>query len=64
LNSKTKIRETVFSEKDGSFEFNELDAGTYLLTAKKRGYSKYSKIVKLGEGEEEEKEIVMRKASK
>ena len=35
-----------------SFEFTDLKAYTYVITAKKKGYKKAKQKVKLGEGEE------------
>jgi hypothetical protein len=49
---KTKISTTALSEADGTFEFTDLKADTYVITAKKRGYKKAKQKAKLGEGEE------------
>jgi hypothetical protein len=53
-----------FSDEDGYFEFNDLEADTYRIIAKKRGYRQETKRVKLGEGESKEIEIVMRRTSR
>jgi alpha-tubulin suppressor-like RCC1 family protein len=61
---KTKVTRSASSDADGYFEFEDLDADTYVILAKKRGYKKSKKTVKLEEGESEEIEIEMRKTSK
>ena len=48
---KTKISTTTASDADGYFEFADLDAETYVIIAKKKGYKRSSKTVILKEGE-------------
>jgi 5-hydroxyisourate hydrolase-like protein (transthyretin family) len=47
----------VFSDADGFFEFNELDAGTYDLFVIKTGFKSISQVVEMPEGEENIVEI-------
>jgi len=61
---KTKVKKTASSDEDGFFEFTGLKEDTYVITAKKKRYKNAKKTVKLGEGEDEEIEIEMRKTSK
>ena len=61
---KTKISTTTSSDADGFFEFTDLDANTYVIIAKKKGYKRSSKTVILKEGEDKEIEIKMQKAKK
>jgi uncharacterized membrane protein len=61
---KTKIVMTSFSNSDGFFEFTDLDADTYVITAIKKGYKRAKRSIKLEEGEEKEIEIVLKKTSK
>ncbi|MDO8139924.1 MAG: carboxypeptidase-like regulatory domain-containing protein [Candidatus Brocadiales bacterium] len=60
----TKGLKKTISDEDGFFEFADLDADTYTITASKEGYKKWKKIIKLREGESTEIEIVMKKTSK
>lgn len=53
-----KKRKTT--DKNGYFEFKDLDADTYLVTAYKKGYNTFKEEVKLEEGEAEEITIVMK----
>ena len=62
---KTKYSSLILSEADGSFEFADLKADTYVITAKKKGYKKARQKVKLAEGEEKtEVKIELRKLKK
>ena len=61
---KTKVIKTASSDADGFFEFTDLDADTYVIFAKKKGYKKTQQKVVLEEGESTEIEIVMRRTSK
>jgi len=61
---KTKVTRNTSSDADGFFEFADLDADTYVIVAKKRGYRKTQQKVTLDEGESMEIEIVMKKTSK
>jgi len=60
----TKVVKNTFSDEDGFFEFTDLDADTYVILAKKRGYKKAKVTVKLAEEESKEIEIEMTKTSK
>ena len=55
---------TASSDADGFFEFTDLDADTYVIFAKKKGYKKTQHKVVLEEGESTEIEIEMRKTTK
>jgi len=48
------------TDNTGSFEFTGLDAGTYKITAKKKGYKTTGKTVKLKKGEEKKITITMK----
>jgi hypothetical protein len=61
---KTKVTKSASTDADGFFEFTDLDADTYVIIAKKKGFRKNQQKVTLEEGESEEIEIVMRKSSK
>jgi len=61
---ETKIKKKTSSDIEGSFEFADLEADTYKITAKKRGYRKSRQTVMLEEGEEEEIKIEMKKQLK
>lgn len=61
---KTGYTNTAASDVDGFFEFTELEADTYVLVAKKKGYKRKNKTVSLGEGESVEEEITLKKTSK
>ena len=54
------LRKTV-SDEDGLFEFTDLDADTYIITALKKGYKTVKQTIMLGAGEERDIEIVMKK---
>ena len=58
---KTKISTTTFSDAEGYFEFADLDAETYVIIAKKKGYKRSSKTVILKEGEEKEVQIKLKR---
>lgn len=55
---------TSLSDADGYFEFDNLEADTYVLVANKRGYKKARQTVTLAEGEETEIEIEMKRTSR
>ena len=61
---KTKVIKTASSDEDGFFEFTDLEADTYIIFAKKKKYRNARRNVKLGDGESEEIEIVMKRTSK
>ena len=48
------------TDNTGSFEFTGLDAGTYKITAKKKGYKTAGQVVKLKKGEEKKITITMK----
>ena len=56
-NTGDKVK--INTDKQGYFEFNNLDADTYKIVAKKKGYYKSKYTVNLKEGEEKEIEIVL-----
>ena len=58
---KNIFKKTVSGE-DGFFEFLDLDTGTYVIKAIKKGSKCYKQTISLEEGEEKEIEIVMKKA--
>ena len=61
---KTKVTKTASSDRDGFFEFEDLDPDTYRVAVTKKFYKKVNKVVKLEEGEDKEIEIEMKKTSK
>ncbi len=61
---KTKASKTEATDADGFFEFSDLSADTYVITAKKNRYKTVKKSVKIGDGESKEVEIEMRKTTK
>ena len=61
---KTKVIKTVYSNADGFFEFTDLEADTYIITAKKKGFKPVNQRIKLGDGEVTDIEIEMKKSSR
>lgn len=61
---KTGYKSTSSSDADGYFEFKDLEADTYVLVAKKKGYKGAKQTIRLEEAEETEIEIEMKKTSK
>jgi len=61
---KTGYKNTATSDAGGFFEFPDLEADTYVLVARKKGYKRKNTTVKLGEGESEDVEITLKKTSK
>ena len=61
---KTPYNDTESSDAEGFFEFTDLDANTFVITAKKRGFRNAKKTVKLEDEEEREIEIEMKKSTK
>lgn len=61
---KTKVSRSASTDADGFFEFTDLEADTYVISAQKKRYRNAKKTVSLEEGEEKEIEIEMRKSSK
>lgn len=62
VNSKI-LRKTI-SDEDGLFEFTDLDADTYIITAIKKGYKIARQTITHEEGEEVDIEIVMKKTKR
>lgn len=60
LKGTTTINATV-SDAEGYFEFGDLDAGTSVVTAKKKGYKNVKRTVSLAAGEDKEIEVVLKK---
>ena len=60
----TKVSKTATSDAEGLFEFTDLKADTYVITAKKKGYRRSKQTVELEEGEEEEIEIELKRVKK
>ena len=52
------------TDADGYFEFTDLEAGTYVITATNKGYKSVKQTITLEEGEDREIEIVMKKKGK
>ena len=61
---KKQYNDSESSDAEGFFEFPDLDANTYVITAKKKGFRNARKTVKLAEGEEREIEFEMKKSTK
>ena len=60
----TKKTKQTSSDADGFFEFSDLEADTYIITAKKKGFKPVNQRIKLGDGEVTDIEIVMKKSSR
>lgn len=60
----TKTVKNATSDGDGYFEFTDMDADAYLITAMKKGYKKAQNYVELEEGGEQEVEITMKAKKK
>ena len=60
----TKYNAKTASDKDGFFEFTELNADTYIIKAKKKRYRLPKTTVELDDLETKEIEIEMSKVSK
>ena len=61
---KNGALKTESTDADGFFEFTDLEAGDYIITARKKRYRGTTKTVIIEEGEAKEIEIEMRKTSK
>jgi len=59
---KTRYKNSTSSDADGFFEFENLEADTYVIFANKKGYKKAKRTVKLEE-EQQEIEIKLKKTS-
>ena len=62
--SNSRVLKKTFSDEDGFFEFTDLDADTYIITALKSGYKMVKQTITLEEGEGVDIEIVMKKSSR
>jgi len=60
----SRVLKKTFSDEDGFFEFTDLYADTYIITAIKKGYKTVKQAVTIESGEEKDIEIVMKKANK
>ena len=58
---QTKVSKRTTSDGDGTFEFNDLSADIYIITATRKGYRKGKEVVSLGKGEDADVEIEMEK---
>lgn len=61
---KTNYKHTTSSDADGFFEFTDLEADTYILIIKKKGYKRAKQTIRLEEGESKEVDINLKKTSK
>ena len=61
---RTKTTKIESTDADGFFEFTDLEADDYMITATKRRYRSARKSITIEEGEATEVEIEMRKTSK
>lgn len=62
--TNTKVLKRATSDEDGVFEFTDLDADAYIITALKKGYKIVKQTITLEEGEEKDIEVVIRKSSR
>ena len=62
LNAVNVIK--AITDADGYFEFPDLEAGTYGISATKKGYKSAKQTITLEEGEDREVEFVMKKTGK
>jgi hypothetical protein len=60
----TKTTKQTSSDADGYFEFTDVEADTYIITAKKKGFKPVNQRIKLEEGEVTDIEIEMKRTSK
>ncbi len=58
---RTKVSKKTTSDEDGFFEFTDLSADTYTITATRKGYKKGKQVVTLGQGEDANIAIEMKK---
>ena len=61
---KTNYKHTTASDADGFFEFTDLEADTYILITKKKGYKRAKQTIRLEEGEAKEVDINLKRTSK
>ncbi len=57
----TKISKSTLSDESGFFQFSDLHAGKYTVSAKKKGYKKTKQKVRFEEGAAKEIELKMKK---
>lgn len=60
----SRVLKKTFSDEDGFFEFTDVDADTYIITALKSGYKMVKQMITLEEGEEVDIEIEMKKTAR
>jgi len=58
---KKSFTETATTDSAGSYSFTGLESGKYLLTAKKSGYSRYKKNIKLAAGQDKKLNLRLKK---
>ena len=61
---KTKVSKGTATDAEGFFEYTDLQADTYIIFAKRKGYKKNKQKIAIEEGESKETEVVMKKTSK
>ena len=61
IGKRTKVSKRTTSDEDGFFEFTDLSADTYTITATRKGYKKGRQVITLGQGEDADIEIEMKK---
>ena len=64
IGKRTKVSKRTTSDEDGFFEFTDLSADTYTITATRKGYKKGKQVVTLEEGEDADIEIEMKSTGK
>jgi uncharacterized membrane protein len=62
LEEGKKVKKRTRTDKDGLFVFKDLVAGTYKVTARKKGYKKTKQYIQLKEGEKKKVSLEMRKS--
>jgi len=62
--ANSRVLKKTFSDEDGFFEFADLDADTYIITALKSGYKMVKQTITLEEGEEVDIEIEIKKTGR
>jgi len=60
----SRVLKKTFSDEDGFFEFTDLYADTYIITAIKKGYKTVKQAVTIESGEEKDIEIVTKKTGR
>ena len=61
---RTKVSKKTTSDEYGFFEFTDLSADTYTITATRKGYKKGKQVITLGKGEDADIEIEMKSGVK